>query len=68
MLVLSRQKDESVIIAAGTPYETRVTVVEFRGDKVRLGFEAHPDVTIHRQEVQEAIDAQRQHRDGRENR
>ena len=64
MLCLSRKTGESIIIDGCI----KVTVLRVSNDKVRLGFEAHPDVTIHRQEVQEAIDAQRQHRDGRENR
>lgn len=51
MLVLSRKKDESIIIANGIV----ITVVEVRGDKVRLGIVAPKDVPVHRQEVYEAI-------------
>ncbi|HHK40954.1 MAG TPA: carbon storage regulator [Planctomycetaceae bacterium] len=51
MLVLSRKKDESIIIND----DIVVTVVEIRRDKVRLGFEAPKDVPIHRREVYEAI-------------
>ena len=51
MLVLSRFKDEKVMIGDNIT----VTVVEVRGDKVRLGFEAPKDVPIHRQEVYDAI-------------
>ena len=51
MLVLSRKKDESIIINDNIV----VTVVEIRRDKVRLGFEAPKDVPIHRREVYEAI-------------
>ena len=47
MLVLSRKKGESVMIDGGII----VTVVEVRGDKVRLGFEAPREVTIDRKEV-----------------
>lgn len=47
MLVLSRKRDESVIIGD----EIRVTVVEIRGDKVRLGFSGPRDIDIHREEV-----------------
>jgi len=54
MLVLSRKKDESIIIND----HIRVTVVEIRGDKVRLGIEAPKDVTVHRREVYEAIQNQ----------
>jgi len=51
MLVLSRKKNESVIIHDNIT----VTVIEIRGDKVRLGIEAPKDVSVHRQEVYEAI-------------
>src|SRR5206468_3429066 len=54
MLVLSRKKDESIIIND----HIRVTVVEIRGDKVRLGIDAPKDVTVHRKEVYEAIQSQ----------
>lgn len=47
MLVLSRKKNESVVI----DNHIVVTVIEIRGDKVRLGFEAPKSVPIHRQEV-----------------
>lgn len=53
MLVLSRKKNEKISIA-GT--EIIVTVVDIRGDKVRLGFEAATDISIHRMEVYEAIE------------
>ena len=51
MLVLSRRKGESVIINDNI----QVTVVELRGDKVRLGIEAPPEVPVHRQEVYNLI-------------
>ncbi|REJ72281.1 MAG: carbon storage regulator [Planctomycetota bacterium] len=51
MLVLSRKKNESIIIDD----RITVTVVEIRGDKVRLGIEAPREVPIHRSEVYEAI-------------
>ena len=51
MLVLSRKKDESFIIRDNIV----VTVVEIRGDKVRLGIEAPKDVPVHRREVYDAI-------------
>lgn len=53
MLVLSRKKGESVVIDDNIV----VTVVEIRGDKVRLGIEAPRDVPIHRTEVKERMDA-----------
>ena len=55
MLVLSRKKNESIIIND----HVIVTVVEIRGDKVRLGIEAPKDVTVHRREIYEAIQNQR---------
>lgn len=51
MLVLSRKKNESIIINDNIT----VTVIEIRGDKVRLGIEAPKDITVHRREVHEAI-------------
>lgn len=54
MLVLSRKKGETVIIGNGY---AEVTIMEIRGDKVRLGFRAAQDVPIHRQEIQEKIEA-----------
>ncbi len=54
MLVLSRKKDESIIIND----HIRLTVVEIRGDKVRLGIDAPKEVTVHRKEVYEAIQNQ----------
>ena len=51
MLVLSRQLDESIMIGD----DIRITVVDIRGDKVRLGIEAPRDVSVHRHEVYAAI-------------
>jgi len=51
MLVLSRQRDESIIIGDNIV----VTIVDIRGDKVRLGIEAPTEVPVHRREVYEAI-------------
>ena len=51
MLVLSRKKNESIVINN----DIVVTVVEIRGDKVRLGIVAPKDVPVHREEVYEAI-------------
>ncbi len=55
MLVLSRKKDQKIMIGD----DTVITITEIRGDKVRLGIEAPREVAIHRQEVYEAI--QREH-------
>lgn len=55
MLVLSRKKNESVVI------DDRIvlTVVEIRGDKVRLGIEAPREVPVHRKEIYDAIQNER---------
>jgi carbon storage regulator len=51
MLVLSRHRDESIMIGDNIV----ITIVDIRGDKVRLGIEAPSDIPVHRQEVYEAI-------------
>ena len=51
MLVLSRKKDESIVINN----DITIVVVEIRGDKVRLGVEAPKEGPVHRREVFEAI-------------
>jgi carbon storage regulator len=51
MLVLSRQRDESIIIGDNIV----ITVVDVRGDKVRLGIDAPREVSVHRREIYEAI-------------
>lgn len=51
MLVLSRKKDECIVINN----DITIVVVEIRGDKVRLGVEAPKEVPVHRREVYEAI-------------
>jgi len=51
MLVLSRQRDETIMIGD----DVEVTVVDIRGDKVRLGITAPREVSVHRKEVYEAI-------------
>ena len=51
MLVLSRKKDEQIVIGDNV----RIVVVDIRGDKVRLGIEAPKEVPVHRREVFEAI-------------
>ena len=51
MLVLSRYRDESIYIGD----DIVITVVDIRGDRVRIGVQAPSDVTVHRQEVYDAI-------------
>lgn len=54
MLVLSRQRNESIVIPIGGIL-IEMTVVDIRGDKVRLGITAPKEVPVHRREVYEAI-------------
>lgn len=60
MLVLSRKKNESIVINN----DITVVVVEIRGDKVRLGVEAAKEVPVHRSEIQEIINRQREQEGG----
>ena len=57
MLVLSRKNDEAVVIGGSEGFDrmVKVTVVEIRNGRVRLGFEADADVPVHRMEVWERI-------------
>ena len=57
MLVLSRQRDETIMIGD----DIEITIVDIRGDKVRLGISAPNSVPVHRKEVYEAI--KRENRD-----
>ena len=62
MLVLSRKKNESIVINN----DMTIVVVEIRGDKVRLGVEAPKEIPVHRREVYDAIkrsESQQQQRD-----
>ncbi len=51
MLVLSRQRDESIMIGD----EVEITIVDVRGDKVRLGITAPKHIPVHRREIYDAI-------------
>ena len=51
MLVLSRQRDETIMIGD----EIELTIVDIRGDKVRIGIEAPSSIAVHRKEVYQAI-------------
>ena len=57
MLVLSRQKEQTIMIGDNI----EITVVDIRGDKVRLGINAPSEITVHRKEVYDAI--QRENRE-----
>lgn len=60
MLVLSRHKDEALMIGDNV----KITVIDIRGDKVRLGIEAPMEISCHRQEVYDAL--QRAKKQGQE--
>lgn len=56
MLVLSRHRDESIMIGD----DVMITIVDIRGDKVRLGIDAPQEVPVHRLEVYQAIKRENQ--------
>jgi len=60
MLVLSRQKDESIMIGE----DVEITIVDVRGDKVRLGITAPKEIPVHRREVYEAIRREKAQKSG----
>lgn len=59
MLVLSRQKDESIMIGD----EVEITIVDVRGDKVRLGITAPKTIPVHRREIYDAIQREKAQKD-----
>ncbi len=60
MLVLSRVKDESIMIGD----DVEISIVDVRGDKVRLGINAPKTVSVHRKEIYDAIQREKQSQDG----
>jgi len=56
MLVLSRQRDGSIMIGD----DIEITVIDIRGDKVRLGINAPKNVSVHRKEIWEAIQKEKE--------
>ena len=60
MLVLSRKKDEKIVLTGGI----EVSIVQIRGDKVRLGIVAPKEIAVHRSEVWDLV--QREMRDRKE--
>jgi len=62
MLVLSRQKDESIMIGDNV----EIIIVDVRGDKVRLGISAPRDVPVHRKEIFEAIKREKEQKKAEE--
>ncbi|MHC4124288.1 MAG: carbon storage regulator CsrA [Planctomycetota bacterium] len=63
MLVLSRQKDQSIVIGDNI----EITIVDVRGDKVRLGITAPREVPVHRREVYEAIQREKREKEAKKN-
>jgi carbon storage regulator len=59
MLVLSRQKDESIMIGD----DVEITIVDVRGDKVRLGITAPKSIPVHRREVYDAIQREKKEKE-----
>jgi len=59
MLVLSRQKEQSIMIGDGDDL-IEITIVDIRGDKVRLGINAPKTIPVHRKEVYEAIQKEKE--------
>ena len=60
MLVLSRKTNEKIVLSGGI----EVSIVQIRGDKVRLGIVAPKEIAVHRSEVWDLV--QREKRDGKE--
>ncbi len=59
MLVLSRKKEESIMVGD----DIKLTIIEIRGDKVRIGIEAPRDVTVHRKEIYEIVKREKMDQD-----
>lgn len=60
MLVLSRQKDESIMIGD----DVEIVIVDVRGDKVRLGITAPKSIPVHRREIYDAIQREKAQKEG----
>lgn len=54
MLVLSRRKDETIMIGD----DVEITIVDIKGDTVRVGISAPREVAVHRKEIYQAIQAE----------
>ncbi len=62
MLVLSRQRDESIMIGDNV----EITIVDIRGDKVRLGITAPREIPVHRREIYDAIQREKKEKEKQE--
>jgi len=60
MLVLSRQRDESIMIGDNV----EIIIVDVRGDKVRLGITAPKEIPVHRREIYDAIQREKREKEG----
>ena len=54
MLVLSRKKDEVIVVGD----DIEITLVDIRGDQVKIGVSAPRSVSIHRKEIYDAIQSE----------
>lgn len=63
MLILSRHRDESVVLSIDGKVIATVTVTKIVGDRAWLGFDAPPEVVIHRQEIHELVEREARDRD-----
>jgi len=59
MLVLAREREESIVIGSGNDL-VEIKIVNIRGDKVRLGITAPRSIPVHRKEVYDAIEREKQ--------
>jgi carbon storage regulator len=62
MLVLSRQRDESIMVGD----DVEITIVDVRGDKVRLGITAPKHIPVHRREIYDAIQREKKQKEAQE--
>ncbi len=58
MLVLSRKRGENVVVVTPSGEQITICVIEIRGDRARMGFEAPKEYAIHREELMQAIHAE----------
>lgn len=58
-MVLSRHRDEGITLELTDGSRVHIVIVDIRGDKCRVGIDAAPDITIHRDEIFEQVDEQR---------
>ena len=66
MLILSRERDESIMIGEGDGV-VEVIIVDVRGDKVRLGITASKEIPVHRREIYDAIQREKTQKKNQKN-